>query len=72
VRWQPTSGCPGGCRKKSPVPWQEFIDPVSRVLGNTCQDVGQPRLRIHVVHFSRDDNAVHGGGALSAAIGASE
>jgi hypothetical protein len=30
----------------------------------------QPSLWIHVVHLCRDDEAVHGGGALSAAIGA--
>jgi len=29
-------------------------------------------LRIHVVHRGRDDDALHGGGTLSAAIGAGE
>jgi len=29
-------------------------------------------LRIDVVHFCRDDDAVHGGSALSAAVGARE
>jgi hypothetical protein len=42
------------------------------VLGDAGQDVGQPGLRIHVVDRGRDDNAVHGGGALSAAIRAGE
>jgi len=41
---------------------------VSRVLGNPGQDVGEPSLRIDVVHFCRDDDAVHNGGALAAAI----
>jgi len=45
---------------------------VDRVLGDPGQDVGQPGLRIHVVHFGRDDDAVHGGSALSAAVGAGE
>ena len=45
---------------------------MDRVLGDAGQDVGQPGLRIHVVHRGRDDDAVHGGGALSAAIGAGE
>ena len=45
---------------------------MGRVLGDTGQDVGQPGLRIHIVHFGRDDDAVHGGGALAAAIGAGE
>jgi hypothetical protein len=45
---------------------------MDRVLGDAGQDVGQPGLRIHVVHRGSDYDAVHGGGALSAAIGASE
>jgi hypothetical protein len=42
------------------------------VLGDASQNVGQPRLRIDVVHFCGDDDAVHGGSALSAAVGAGE
>ena len=53
--------------KQLPVPRQKFVEPVSRVLGDTGQNVGQPCLRIDVVHFCRDDDAVHGGSALSAA-----
>jgi hypothetical protein len=45
---------------------------VSRVLGDAGQDVGQPSLRIDVIHFCRDDDAVDGGGSLPAAIGAGE
>jgi hypothetical protein len=45
---------------------------VSRVLGDAGQHVGQPSLGIDIVHFCRDDDAVHGGGSLSAAIGAGE
>src|SRR3979409_846481 len=64
------SGCLISMRlKRSPVPGQEFVEPVDRVLGDTGQDVGQPGLRIDVVHFGRDDDAVHGSSALSAAIG---
>jgi len=67
------SGCLISMRlKRSPVPGQEFVEPVDRVLGDTGQDVGQPGLRIDVVQFGRDDDAVHDGGALSAAIGARE
>src|SRR3954453_8465234 len=39
-----------------------------RVLGDAAQDIGQPGLRIHVVHFSCDDDAEHGGSSLTAAI----
>jgi hypothetical protein len=60
------------CLQRSPVPRQQFVEPVDRVLGDTGQHVGQPSLRIHVIHFCRDDDAVHGGGAPSAAIGAGE
>jgi len=45
---------------------------MSRVLGDAGQNVGQPSSRIDVVHFCRDDDAVHGGSALSAAVGAGE
>ena len=41
-----------------------------RVLGDAGEDVGEPGLRIDVVHLGGDDQAVHDGGALAAAIGA--
>jgi hypothetical protein len=63
---------PGTLSKQLPIPRQEFVDPVNWVLGDAGQDVGQPGLRVDVVHFGRDDDAVHGGGALSAAIGTGE
>ena len=40
--------------------------------GNAGKDIGQPGLRIDAVHLGRDDQAVHGGGAPSAAIRAAE
>jgi hypothetical protein len=36
-----------------PIPRQEFVDPVSRVLGDAGEDIGQPSLRIDIVHFGR-------------------
>ena len=36
------------------------------------ENVGEPRLRIDAVHLGGDDEAVHGGGALAAAIGTAE
>ena len=62
----------GHALQRSPVPREQFVEPVDRVLGDTGQHVGQPSLRIDVIHFCRDDDAVHGGSALSAAIGAGE
>ena len=42
------------------------------MLGDAGQYVGEPGLRINVVHLGRDDQAVHDGGALAAAIGTAE
>jgi hypothetical protein len=39
---------------------------------DTGEDVGEPGLRIDAIHFGRDDETVHGCGALSAAIGPAE
>lgn len=40
--------------------------------GDAGEDVGQPSLRINAVHFGRNDEAIHGGGASSTAIGSTE
>ena len=45
---------------------------MGRVLGDARQDIGQPGLRIDVVHLGGDDQAVHGGGPLTAAVGTGE
>ena len=55
-----------------PVPRQQIVEPVRGMLGDPSQDVGEPGLRIDVVHFGGDDEAVHGRGALSTAVGAGE
>ena len=36
-----------------PVPRQQVVEPVRGVLGDPSQDVGEPGLRIDVVHFGR-------------------
>jgi hypothetical protein len=33
-----------------PIPRQEFVDPVDRVLGDAGEDIGQPSLRIGTGH----------------------
>ena len=53
-----------------PVPGQQFVEPMSRMGGDARENVGEPSLRIDAVHLARDDQAVHGRGALPAAIGA--
>ena len=42
------------------------------MLGDARQNVGEPSLRIDVVHFGGDDQAVHDGGTIAATIGAAE
>src|SRR6516165_7505132 len=54
------------------MPWQEFVKPRSRMVGDAAQHVGKPSLRIDTVEFRRSDQSVHRGGALTAAIGAGE
>src|SRR5713226_7479235 len=34
-----------------PIPRQEFVESVNQVLGNVAQHVGEPSLRIDVVHL---------------------
>ena len=42
------------------------------MIGDTSEDVGEPGLRIDVVHFCGDDERIHNRGALPTAIGAGE
>jgi hypothetical protein len=42
------------------------------MLGEPRQDIGQPSLRVDIVQFGGDDQAVHRCGALSAAVGTRE
>ena len=42
------------------------------MLGDAGQDIGQPGLRVDIVHFGGDDQAVHRRGALPAAVGTRE
>ena len=42
------------------------------MLGDASQDIGQPGLRIDVIHLGGDDQAVEGGGPLAAAVGTGE
>ena len=51
-----------------PVPRKQLIYQTDRVLGDVSQDVGQPGLRVDVVHLGADDQAVHHRGPLSALI----
>jgi hypothetical protein len=45
---------------------------MSRMGGDAGEDIDQPSLRIDAIHLGRDDEAVHGGRASSAAIRSTE
>ena len=55
-----------------PVPGQELVEALGRMLGDASEHVGEPGLRIDVVHLRRDDQGVHEGGSVTAAVGAGE
>jgi hypothetical protein len=42
------------------------------MIGDPGQDIGQPGLRVDIVQFGSDDQAVDCRGALSAAVGTRE
>lgn len=47
------------CRRRAlPVPGQELIEPMCGITGNAVKHVGEPGLRIDVVHLGRDNQAV--------------
>ena len=64
-----TSCCPTDLRAgPTPIPRQQFVEFLEGMFGDAGQDIGKPGLRVDVVHLGRDDQAVHNGGALAAAI----
>jgi hypothetical protein len=52
----------------APIPWQQLIEPLDRMLGDAVQNVGEPGLWIDVVHFGRDDEAGRWSLAAAAAL----
>ena len=45
-----------GCRL--PVPGQQFVDAIDRMVGDSCEDVAQIGLRVASVHFGGLDESV--------------
>lgn len=68
----PPSGGLRDLMRGHPVPWEQLVDPDSRVIRDAREDVGEPDLRIDVVESGGLDERVEGRGALAAAIGAAE
>jgi len=40
----------------APIPRQQFVEPLNRMFGNARQHVGEPGLRIDVVHLAAGHN----------------
>jgi hypothetical protein len=53
----PYSSRPHTVRRPSsgptPIQWQQVVEPLNRMLGNAGQNIGQPGLRIDVIHLGR-------------------
>ena len=58
------SGCSSSLGRVGPAPWQQLVDPVGRVVGDTGEDVGEVGLRIHAVQLRRLDDRVENGGTM--------
>ena len=57
---------------RGPIPGQQVVEALGGMSGDTGQHIGEPGLRIDVVHLGRDDQAVHHRGTRPAAIRATE
>jgi len=68
IRREPRSRGGGVFADGFPVPWKEFVKAGLRRVGDAGENIGEPRLGIDVVQLGGGDQAVHDGGALSAAI----
>src|SRR5713226_7768960 len=66
------SGSYCGAVDDVPVPRQKFIGARGRVIVDPAEHIGEPGLRVDIVHLGRDDQAVHGRGPLAATIGSGE
>jgi hypothetical protein len=55
-----------------PVPRQQGVDLLRRMIGDAGEHVGEPRLGIDAREFAALDQSVHDGGAVAAGVGATE
>src|SRR5271169_4748740 len=66
------SGGFGLSRDRGPVPGEQFVDAIDRVVGDAGDDVGEPSLGVDAVEASGPYERVHYGGSTAAFVGASE
>ena len=57
---------------RTPIPRQQVVDALGRVIRQAGQDVGEPPLRIDIVEFGGGDEGVDGSRAPAALVGAGE
>jgi hypothetical protein len=48
-----------------PIPGQQFVDAIDRMIGDASDDVGEPHLGIDVIEASGLDERVHDGGSAA-------
>ena len=58
-----------GLYRQGEVPGQEFLDTADGMVGDLGEHGAEIELRIEAVQLCRSDQAVHGGGPFSTAIG---
>jgi hypothetical protein len=56
----------------SPIPGQQFGDPLGRMIRQPREHIDEPSLRVDVVELGGLDERVDGGGAMAAFVGACE
>lgn len=64
--------CGDGVGARSPVPGQELVEPGGGMIEETSEEIGELGFRIDVVELGGLDQLAHEGGALTAAVGATE
>ena len=55
-----------------PMPGQQFGDPARWMVGDASEDIGDIELRVKAAEFGGFDQRVHGGGTVTAGVGARE
>jgi hypothetical protein len=51
-----------------PIPGQELVEPLSGMIRDTGEDIGEPGLTIDVIHFTGHEQSHHPRRALAAAV----